>query len=538
MGAPPALVWLALVCFAAIPATSYAAEAMVGVTASNSPDMVRFDSSSPGTIVAREQVAGLFAGETVVGLDQRPNGQIVALTSVNRVLLLDPQDGTVSNPGAMGGTFAATASAGWDVNPTADRLRAVNPSNDNARFNPVTFTFVQDDTDLAYIATDPNVGVDPNVVAAAYDRNESNPNTATTLFVIDSTLNILVRQGAIDGNVADVAGGGSPNGGLLTTLASLDFDPDNSVAFDVATATVGGASVAYLATHTQGAPDSSELRTINLPGTAPVGATTSLGTIGATTLSSMAVLQGGSIRVDGPSTRVSEAAAQAVIHLERVGDTLAPIQLTYETADRSALSGLDYVATNGLLKFAAGESSRDITIPLLGDSEFEGAEVFDLNFGPPGPGAVLDTPFSQPIAISEDEAQPVAPAGAPGPPGPPAPAPTLTSDSLAPAFLSAVSTPKSLAALRKAKRLSLDFVCSEACVVSFSLRLGRTGLGSGVAALSQAGSRKAVVRLTDAGRSALGRVKKRRASLTLESAAIDQAGNSTRRRTTFSLPRR
>ena len=176
-------------------------------------------------------------------------------------------------------------SAGWDVNPAADRFRAVNAANDNARFNPVTFTFVQDDTDLAYIATDPNVGVDPTVVAAAYDRNDNNGATASTLFAIDSTLNILLRQGAIDGNAVDTAGGGSPNGGLLNTLGPLGFDPDSSVAFDIATAAVGGASVGYLAAHTQGAANSSELRTINLPGTAPVGATTSLGTIGAPTLS-------------------------------------------------------------------------------------------------------------------------------------------------------------------------------------------------------------------------------------------------------------
>jgi hypothetical protein len=526
---------LALLCLAAMPATSHAAEAIVGVTAGASPEMVRFDSSSPGTIVARAPVTGLIAGETVSAIDQRPaTGEIFALTSTNRVLRLDPQDGTMTSLGAMAGTFGATASAGLDFNPAADRLRAVNPANDNARFNPVTSTFVQDDTDLAYIATDVNVGVDPSVVASAYDRNDNDGATASTLFAIDSSLNNLVRQGAIDGNAADAAGGGSPNGGLLTSLGGLGFDPTTDVAFDVATAAVGGANVGYLATHTNGAGDFSELRTINLPGTAPVGATTSLGTIGANTLSGMTVLQGGSVRVAGPSTIVGEEDAQAVVHVERVGDTLAPIQLTYETADRSALSGLDYVSTTGFLNFATGESSQDVAIPLLGDSEFEGAEVFDLEFGPPGPGAVLDT-SSHPIAISDDDVPPVAPAGPPGPPGPPA---TVALDRLAPAFLSVVRTPKSLAALRKAKRLNIEFVCSEQCVVSFSLRLGKTKLGSGVSALSRAGSRKAVVKLTVAARKVLGKIKKRRTSLSLESTAIDPAGNSAKRRINFSLPRR
>ena len=518
---------VALLCLPAIPATGHAAEAIVGITAGGTPELVRFDSGSPGTIVARMPVTGLNAGETVAGLDQRSfTGEILALTSFNRVMRVDPQSGAMTNTGALGGTFAATASAGWDVNPAADRLRSVNAANDNGRFNPVTSTYVQDDTDLAYIATDPNVGVDPNVVASAYDRNDTSGATATTLFGIDSTLNILVRQGAIDGNAADAAGGASPNGGLLNTLGALGFDPDSSVAFDIATPALGGANVGYLATHTQGAPNSSQLRTINLPPTAPVGATTSLGTIGATTISAIAVLQGGAVRVDRSSTRVGEAAAQAVVHLERAGDTLAPIQLAYQTGDRTALSELDYVETSGILSFAAGERSRDITIPLLGDSEFEGAESFDLNFGPPGPGAVLDTPFSQSIAISEDDAHTA---------GPPAPA---ALDSLAPAFLSAVRAPKSLAALRKAKRLNVDFVCSEQCVVSFSLRLGKTEVGRGMAARSRAGVGKAVVRLTNRARAVLGRVRKPRTSLSLVGTAIDPAGNSARRRTTFSLPRR
>ena len=84
----------------------------------------------------------------------------------------------------------------------------------------------------------------------------------------------------------------------------------------------------------------------------------------------------------------------------------------------------------------------------------------------------------------------------------------------------------------------MEFVCSEQCVVSFSLRLGRTEVGNGVAALSRAGTRKAVVRLTDSGRNVLGRIRKRSTSLTLQSTAIDPAGNSVNRRVKFSLPRR
>jgi hypothetical protein len=68
-------------------------------------------------------------------------------------------------------------------------------------------------------------------------------------------------------------------------------------------------------------------------------------------------------------------------------------------------------------------------------------------------------------------------------------------------------------------------------------RLGKTELGKGMAALSKAVVGKAVVKLTNAARRVLGKVKKRRTSLSLASTVIDPAGNSAKRRLTFTLPR-
>lgn|GEM_PF-4062382 len=42
-----------------------------------------------------------------------------------------------------------------------------------------------------------------------------------------------MRQGAVDGSAADVAGGGSHNGGLLTTIGALGEDVTDQVALDI-----------------------------------------------------------------------------------------------------------------------------------------------------------------------------------------------------------------------------------------------------------------------------------------------------------------
>src|SRR5687768_9086452 len=57
--------------------------------------LVRFDSAFPGTILATP-IGGLAAGETVLGIDVRPaTGQLHALTSTGRIVVVDPDAGFV-----------------------------------------------------------------------------------------------------------------------------------------------------------------------------------------------------------------------------------------------------------------------------------------------------------------------------------------------------------------------------------------------------------------------------------------------------------
>ena len=58
-------------CAAAAPVAS-AGEYAVGATATSSPELVRFDTDAPGTILARVPVGGILAGETIRGVDFRP----------------------------------------------------------------------------------------------------------------------------------------------------------------------------------------------------------------------------------------------------------------------------------------------------------------------------------------------------------------------------------------------------------------------------------------------------------------------------------
>jgi hypothetical protein len=255
--------------FALLAAQPSQAATAYGVTGAG--QLIRFDTAAPGTINASVPITGLAGAESVVAIDFRPlTGQLYGLGSGGGVYTINTLTGGAT---AAGTPLAISGTIGLDFNPTVDRLRLVSDANTNLRFNPVTAALAATDTNLAYIATDANAGADPNIVAVAYDRNDLDAATPTTLFAIDSNLNILVRQGAADGSAADAAGGGSPNGGLLTTIGSLGVDVTGAAGFDILTQS-GNVNTAYAALSNNGT--SSGLYRINLS----TGAATLVGGIG------------------------------------------------------------------------------------------------------------------------------------------------------------------------------------------------------------------------------------------------------------------
>jgi hypothetical protein len=239
-----------------------------GVDAAN--NLVRFNVAVPGTIISSVPITGLAGGETVLGIDFRPaTDQLFALGSTSRLYVIDYKSipGTavataVGNPGAF--TLNGTA-FGFDFNPTVDRIRVVSEADQNLRLNPNDGTLAATDTNLVYAGGDPNNGQNPNVVGSAY-TNSINGATTTTLYGIDTNLDILVTQNP-------------PNAGVLNTQGSLGVNASNVLGFDIH----GTTNTAYAAMVVGG---TSRLYSINLT----TGAATLIGAFGGgTTIHAIAI---------------------------------------------------------------------------------------------------------------------------------------------------------------------------------------------------------------------------------------------------------
>lgn len=198
-----------------------------------SNNLVRFNSDTPGS-TSLVVVTGLGSGETIHGIDVRPANQVLYALGITdgpgtndsegRIYTIDPDTGVATLVGS--GPFASNlvdgANYGFDFNPATDRIRIVNTGDQNMRVNPNGGFLTQFDTPLD------NPSGSETVSAVAYDRNDTNPATATTLYALNPSTNNLETIGSVNGTPQ------SANSGILNPVGPLGITLFNSVGgFDI-----------------------------------------------------------------------------------------------------------------------------------------------------------------------------------------------------------------------------------------------------------------------------------------------------------------
>jgi len=225
----------------------------------------------PSVTIGPFPVSGLTVGQSIAGLDFRPNtGELYALgynsgTGDAQLYVINQTTGVATAVSATAINLAlGTGSIGFDFNPTVDRIRVVGANGKNYRLHPTTGAIAATDTDLNYAAGDVNNGTTPSIGACAY-TNSYIGSESTILYDYDEELNILASQIP-------------PNNGTLNTLGSsginvnlADRTIDMDIYFDPNTST----NMAYLCANV-GASTNDHLYSINVVN----GATTDLGQIG------------------------------------------------------------------------------------------------------------------------------------------------------------------------------------------------------------------------------------------------------------------
>jgi len=79
-----------------------------------------------------------------------------------------------------------------------------------------------------------------------------------------------------------------------------------------------------------------------------------------------------------------------------------PVTVSYSTKDGTAKSGKDYTAKSGTITFAAGETSKTITVSIKGDKQREPNELFYLLLSNPSSNAIIEDGWGEGMILNDD----------------------------------------------------------------------------------------------------------------------------------------
>ena len=104
---------------------------------------------------------------------------------------------------------------------------------------------------------------------------------------------------------------------------------------------------------------------------------------------------------------VDEDAGTATLTVELDPASAGTVTVDFATSDETALAGVDYTATSGTLTFAASETSKTITVPILNDTAYDPTQRFRVTLNNAS-GATLPTSPWAFVHITNDDAVPTA----------------------------------------------------------------------------------------------------------------------------------
>ena len=164
--------------------------------------LVRFSVDKPSRAKSVGAISGLAGDTNLVGIDYRvQNGKLYGVGNAGGLYVISADNAKASKVGQLSVALTGTL-FGVDFNPAANALRVVSNSGQNLR-QP----FGADDAPMGATVADTSLTRGGTAVtgvsAAAYTNNDLSPETATTLFDIDTALDqVDIQSPANNGTLA------------------------------------------------------------------------------------------------------------------------------------------------------------------------------------------------------------------------------------------------------------------------------------------------------------------------------------------------
>jgi len=112
-----------------------------------------------------------------------------------------------------------------------------------------------------------------------------------------------------------------------------------------------------------------------------------------------------------PTYSVSECGVRATVGVIRTGLTNDAVSVAFSAYDGTAVNGVNYVATNGILEFKPGQQTNSFTVQVIDDNRILGDSTVLLSLQNPTDGATIQYPLTATLNILECDGTLIVPAG-------------------------------------------------------------------------------------------------------------------------------
>ena len=110
-----------------------------------------------------------------------------------------------------------------------------------------------------------------------------------------------------------------------------------------------------------------------------------------------------SFALSAASYSVSEGGGSAPITITRSGSVAVPDSVHFATTNGTAIAGSDYTTVSQDVSFAAGETSKIVSVPITDDGLVESSETVSLSLSSPSAGTTLGSPSTATLTIQDND---------------------------------------------------------------------------------------------------------------------------------------
>jgi endoglucanase len=130
----------------------------------------------------------------------------------------------------------------------------------------------------------------------------------------------------------------------------------------------------------------------------------------ATTNTATSTPSAGVVTLSAASYSANQSAGSVQVSISRSAGSAGAVSIGYATSNGTAIAGSNYVAVNGTLDWADGETaSKNISIPISTTSTWSGTKSFNVTLANPSGGATIGTPAAGTVDVMGSGAPVVAP---------------------------------------------------------------------------------------------------------------------------------